>query len=234
MYDSVRCLIVPNEIILDVMTKIYGCSQDDYYTNEVCIKQHNTGICKLKSGPMLIVMKIPTCETDFTGICNDKVTNDQCMANHVFNLLIHNHCTNDIWFTNGYCISGHVKDCIDYSDTANITSKICNIQVDYSFVLLTGIYKISLFFVQVCKINSFHSRYMFKQIENHFSCNSSFYCVVTHFCNPTCHKHAQVFILTKSLDRSCKSKSCTATDLGKVQKCNVDGSASIDMCNSTK
>ncbi|KAN0047499.1 hypothetical protein ACTA71_001881 [Dictyostelium dimigraforme] len=147
MYDSVRCLIVPNEIILDVMTKIYGSNIILVFPDVNCYEDpvncDDGNGCKINS--------IHTHRIPFTDYVNPQVTNDQCMANHVFNLLIHNHCTNDIWFTNGYCISGHVKDCIDCSDTANITSKICNIQV---FVLLTGIYKISLFFVQVCKINS--------------------------------------------------------------------------------
>ncbi|KAN0035840.1 hypothetical protein ACTA71_005131 [Dictyostelium dimigraforme] len=35
--------------------------------------QQNTGICKLRSSPIVIVIKILTCETDFIGICNDKV-----------------------------------------------------------------------------------------------------------------------------------------------------------------
>ncbi|KAN0030252.1 hypothetical protein ACTA71_010013 [Dictyostelium dimigraforme] len=139
-------------------------------------------------------------------------TNDQCDGKSCVQFLIYNHCTNDIWFTNGYCISGHVQDCIDCSDTANITSKICNIQV---FVLLTGIYKICLFFVQVFSILGTCSNKL-KTILIVIVVST----VLLHIF--VIHKYAQVFILAKSLDRSCKSKSFTATDLGKVQKCNVE------------
>ncbi|KAN0030347.1 hypothetical protein ACTA71_010109 [Dictyostelium dimigraforme] len=117
---------------------IYNHCTDD-------IKQQNTGICKFKSncyedpanfdgGNCCKINRLceskfksdsSTCETDFIGICDDKdsVTNDQCGddGKSYVQFLIYNHCKNDSWFTNGYCISGHVQDRIECSDAANIT-----------------------------------------------------------------------------------------------------------------
>ncbi|KAN0040718.1 hypothetical protein ACTA71_009056 [Dictyostelium dimigraforme] len=95
--DSVRCLIFPNEIILNVMIKING------------LKQQNTGICSDK-------LSLVNC-----NICFYCVTTDFC------NLLIfkcsypavpfHRSCKS----TSG-SISDNVQDRIDCSDTVSITS----------------------------------------------------------------------------------------------------------------
>ncbi|KAN0045340.1 hypothetical protein ACTA71_005717 [Dictyostelium dimigraforme] len=167
-----------------------------------------------------------------------------------------NHCTDDgCSQVDGSCYHTPLKNCIDCANEGCFTTDICkpkkcgadgNCYED----------PINCDDGNGCTIDSCHSSEgtcSNKLIENCVSCNRSFYCVTTDFCepqicsssslNPTCIKNNSIcddgnycttdscsgngvcsFSSPDPLCRSCKSTSCTTTDLCKVQICSADGS----------
>ncbi|KAN0006947.1 hypothetical protein ACTFIU_005140 [Dictyostelium citrinum] len=166
-----------------------------------------------------------------------------------------NHCTSDECLVDsGACIHNPISNCIDCANEGCITKDICkpskcgtdgNCYED----------PINCDDEDGCTIDSCHSNdgtCLNTLIENCVSCNSSFNCITTDFCdpqicsgdslNPTCIKNASFcddgnYCTTDSCSNgvccfsspdplciSCKSTNCTTTDLCKVQICSADGS----------
>ncbi|KAM9989214.1 hypothetical protein ACTFIY_005261 [Dictyostelium cf. discoideum] len=107
----------------------------------------------------------------------------------------HNHCTDDSC-SNGYCISNHVPNCIDCSDTACITTDFCN--------------------VQVCSQDGKSC------VSSPKNCNDTSFCTIDSCISPdgTC-SHS----IPDPKCVSCASTSCTTTDDCFIQICSDDGNS---------